>query len=92
LYVNRKSETSFEVRELRSGSSNVRFDYRIVALRKNYETIRLADHTHDLGPMVMPEKTPVKLDTNRMVPPVKTVSFGNLSKKRAAVRALQMHA
>lgn len=47
LYVTNKTATSFEVRELGSGVSNVRFDYRIMALRKNYENIRFADHTHD---------------------------------------------
>ncbi len=70
LYVSQKSSTSFEVRELGGGQSNVRFDYRIVALRKNYEHIRLADHTHDLGPMKMPVKSrPFRVDTKRMTPP-----------------------
>jgi hypothetical protein len=45
LYVSQKSPTSFEVHELGSGTSNIAFDYRIIAKRKNYETIRLADYT-----------------------------------------------
>jgi hypothetical protein len=45
LYVNQKSPTSFEVHELAGGSSSVAFDYRIIAKRKNYETVRLADVT-----------------------------------------------
>jgi hypothetical protein len=45
LYVNQKTPTSFEVHELGGGTSSVAFDYRIIAKRKNYETIRLADLT-----------------------------------------------
>jgi len=44
LYVNQKSATSFEVRELGGGNSSVKFDYRITALRKNYEKARFAEH------------------------------------------------
>jgi hypothetical protein len=45
LYVSQKSPTSFEVHELGGGTSSVAFDYRIIAKRKNYETVRLADLT-----------------------------------------------
>jgi hypothetical protein len=45
LYVTDLTPTGFEVRELHHGSSSVAFDYRIVAKRKNYESIRLADFT-----------------------------------------------
>ncbi len=45
LYVTHKTATSFEVRELGGGMSNVAFDYRITALRKRYENVRFADHT-----------------------------------------------
>jgi len=48
LYVTHKTATSFEVRELGAGTSNVSFDYRITALRRKYESVRFADHTHDL--------------------------------------------
>jgi len=44
LYVNQKTRDSFEVRELGNGNSSVRFDYRISALRKNYEKVRFAEH------------------------------------------------
>ncbi|MGD0136307.1 MAG: DNRLRE domain-containing protein, partial [Bryobacteraceae bacterium] len=37
LYVTKKTATSFEVRELGGGTSSIQFDYRIVALRRNYE-------------------------------------------------------
>jgi hypothetical protein len=45
LYVAKKTTTSFEVREQGGGTSAVAFDYRIVARRKGYENIRLADVT-----------------------------------------------
>jgi hypothetical protein len=43
LYIANRTATSFEVRELRSGSSSVQFDYRIVAHRKGFESSRLPD-------------------------------------------------
>ena len=42
LYVSRKTATGFEVREHGGGSSTVGFDYRIVAKRRGYESLRLA--------------------------------------------------
>jgi hypothetical protein len=50
LYVTNKTAASFEVRELGGGSSNVRFDYRVLAIRKNYENVRFEDHTNDPDP------------------------------------------
>jgi hypothetical protein len=44
LYVHQKNANSFEVRELGGGNSSIKFDYRITALRKNYESIRFANH------------------------------------------------
>jgi hypothetical protein len=41
LYVTQKTPTSFEVRELGGGQSNVAFDYRIIALRAGYEAARM---------------------------------------------------
>ncbi|MFY9845199.1 MAG: DNRLRE domain-containing protein [Terriglobales bacterium] len=70
LYVANESASSFEVHELGRGSSSVRFDYRIVALRKNFENIRLADHTNDPDPIKMMKKgTPTHFDGNRLIPP-----------------------
>lgn len=43
LYVANRTATSFEVRELKQGTSNVQFDYRIVAHRKGLETARLPE-------------------------------------------------
>ena len=48
LYVTNRTANSFEVHELGGGTANIGFGYRIMALRKNYENIRFADHTHDL--------------------------------------------
>ena len=45
LYIANRTATSFEVRELKSGTSSVQFDYRIVAHRKGYESARLPDVT-----------------------------------------------
>jgi len=41
LYVTNETATGFEVKELGGGASGVAFDYRIVALRKGYENVRL---------------------------------------------------
>jgi hypothetical protein len=55
LYIANRTATSFEVRELKSGTSSVQFDYRIVAHRKGYESARLPDVTRKLmGKQVRP--------------------------------------
>jgi len=41
LYIANETKDGFEVRELEGGQSSVAFDYRIVAHRKGYETMRL---------------------------------------------------
>jgi hypothetical protein len=56
LYVSHQTPTSFEVHELGGGTSNVRFYYRIMALRKKYENVRFADHSHDLDQMKLMQK------------------------------------
>jgi hypothetical protein len=48
LYVTGLTASGFEVRELHHGSSSIAFDYRIIAKRKNYETVRSADYTERL--------------------------------------------
>lgn len=45
LYVSQKSAGGFEVRELGGGTSSVDFDYRIVAERRGFENVRMADKT-----------------------------------------------
>jgi hypothetical protein len=51
LYVSNRTGSSFEVHELGGGNASLSFGYRITALRKKYESIRFADHTHDLDGM-----------------------------------------
>jgi len=74
LYISQRTPASFEVRELGGGTSSIEFSYRIVALRKNYENIRMADHTHDLDAMkkMMAKKgsgTPFRFETSKMKVP-----------------------
>ena len=74
LYVSQRTPASFEVRELGGGISSIEFSYRIVALRKNYESIRMEDHAHDLDAMkkTMAKKgsgTPFRFDTSKMKVP-----------------------
>jgi hypothetical protein len=45
LYVDHKTTSGFEVHELGGGQSSVPFSYRIVALRRGYENVRLEDMT-----------------------------------------------
>jgi len=45
LYVINETPTSFEVRESKGGTSSLSFDYRIVAKRRGYESVRLTDVT-----------------------------------------------
>jgi hypothetical protein len=45
LYVTRRSQTGFEVREQKKGTNNLRFSYRIVAKRKDVPGHRLAKVT-----------------------------------------------
>jgi hypothetical protein len=47
LYVSRKTSAGFEVREHGGSASNVAFDYRIVAKRRGYEAIRMAEVQRD---------------------------------------------
>jgi hypothetical protein len=56
LYVTNKAPASFEVRELGGGTASIRFDYRIMALRRKYENVRFADHTNDPDPRKMLEQ------------------------------------
>ena len=67
LYVTNETADSFEVRELGGGTAGIAFDYRIVARRKGYENVRLADKTKQFEnaanePELRPGKmAPIKL-------------------------------
>jgi hypothetical protein len=56
LYVSQKAAGGFEVRELGGGKSSIAFDYRIVAERRGFENIRMADKTELFRPGVMLKK------------------------------------
>jgi hypothetical protein len=51
LYVSNETGSSFEVHELGGGQANIEFDYRIIAKRKGYENIRMADKTEAIAAM-----------------------------------------
>jgi len=71
LYVTNESAGGFEVRELGGGQSNIAFDYRIVARRKGYENVRLADATEIAKvPAIKRKQGPVsKPEPPQPVPP-----------------------
>ena len=82
LYVTNKTASSFEVRELGGGVSNIRFDYRIMALRKNYENVRFSDHTHDMdwqkrrgAAAAIRRAQPQSHDPRKNLPPAKAASL-----------------
>ncbi|TKJ33921.1 hypothetical protein CEE39_03295 [bacterium (candidate division B38) B3_B38] len=54
LYISRKDKVSFEVRELGDGTSNISFDYRIVAKRRGYEEVRFEEFTEPEQPPAEP--------------------------------------
>jgi hypothetical protein len=45
VYIAQKSADGFDVRELGGGKSSIAFDYRVVAKRKGFESLRLTDAT-----------------------------------------------
>jgi hypothetical protein len=68
LYVTGEGAGGFEVRELGGGRSNVGFDYRIVAHRKGYENLRLADATEISKVPVVKRRTVQMPAPSRPVP------------------------
>jgi hypothetical protein len=81
LYVANANPGGFKVRELHHGSSNVTFDYRIVARRKGYETIRLEDVTAKLKIYERPtNRTPLSV-----LIPVRPVPLRTATSKQLAV-------
>ncbi|MGA7078615.1 MAG: hypothetical protein WBQ43_01805 [Terriglobales bacterium] len=49
MYVSQKTAASFEVHEQGGGTSSIAFDYRIMAKRKGYENVRLAELPDRVG-------------------------------------------
>jgi len=58
LYVSQKTATSFEVHELGGGTSNIAFDWRIMAKRAGFETVRLEDKTPNPAAMQRLKRRP----------------------------------
>ena len=58
LYVAQQSPESFEVRELRGGSTRVAFHYRIVARRLGYEKVRMKEVRADAAELAFEEPPP----------------------------------
>ena len=88
LYVSQKSPTSFEVHELGGGTSSIAFDYRIMAKRKGFENIRMADKTAEFS-----SHRPVKRPAGSRAPNPDEIRQGHLqkaqelSKKKAVTTA-----
>jgi hypothetical protein len=75
LYVASTSATGFVVRELGSGSSSIAFDYRIVAHRRGFETVRLQEVKLPKGPTDMQAKIAgIKSAAHSITPPRVTAS------------------
>ena len=71
LYVSNKSASAFEVHELGGGQSNVAFAYRIVALRRGYENLRLEDQTEMVAKAKDSARLPFAKSAQRWTPPVR---------------------
>jgi hypothetical protein len=74
LYVARKTAAGFEIREHGGGTSNVGFDYRIVARRRGYETIRMVQvperkTVEALRPHIEMANTHPKVEPVKVIPP-----------------------
>ncbi len=66
LYVTNLTPSGFEVREQGGGTSNIEFDFRIVAKRKGYEALRL-------NPVTADEDTVARLREWAVARPAQTV-------------------
>ena len=66
LYVTNLTPSGFEVREQGGGTSNIEFDFRIVAKRKGYEALRL-------NPVTADEDTVARLREWAVARPAKTI-------------------
>jgi hypothetical protein len=69
LYISQKTPAGFEVHELGGGHSNVAFAYRIVALRRGYENVRLEDMTERLKNIKPPQPKPTPGPRVTLPPP-----------------------
>ena len=87
LYVTNVSASGFEVHELHHGQSNATFDYRIVALRRGFETVRSEDMTEQWKKMnALPKITPAQGIKPPTIPNVIRKSDSNPLPKLSAQR------
>ena len=77
LYVSNETGASFEVHELGGGKANIAFDYRIVARRKGYETIRLADKTRQFANVVNEPRPREGATTPKLLKPIAVATSTN---------------
>jgi hypothetical protein len=75
LFVSNATASGFEVHELHHGHSNVAFDYRIVALRRGFETLRLEDQTTIVAKMKDNVPKPPAKPAQRWTPPVRPTPY-----------------
>jgi hypothetical protein len=85
LYVSNKSASGFEVHELGGGQSNVAFAYRIVALRRGFENLRLEDQTEMVAKAKDSARLPFAKPAQRWTPPVRPKPFTAPSNSANAV-------
>jgi hypothetical protein len=93
LYVSNATASGFEVHELHHGNSNVAFDYRIVALRRGYENVRLEDMTEKLKKLdaSQPKATPGQRMALPLLPPSPNVPTPAVPSKREVATTSAQH-
>ena len=87
LYVTNEGADSFEVRELGGGTANIAFDYRIMARRKGYENVRLADKTARFAKLAAQDKQMQRMSP-KLPPSSPTGSAVQLQRIPAAVQSV----
>jgi len=75
LYVSNKTANGFEVHEVDGGQSNVAFSYRIVALRRGFENVRLEDMTEHWKETNASIPKPSATPAQRWTPPARPKPF-----------------
>jgi len=82
LYVSNETPEGFEVHELRHGQSSIAFDYRIMAKRKGFENVRLADVTAKMripdgprGSKIQRQTSPTRVPSPKLSRPTNAASL-----------------
>jgi hypothetical protein len=85
LYVTNENAGGFDVHELGGGKSSIAFDYRIVARRKGYENLRLADAT-EMSKVPVIKRKPGPVQRPEPPKPVLPASGERMAKAAPAVQ------